>query len=101
MLACYINHFVQCQSRDLPLSIIMIPSFTSCFTSFYCLDPYFIFKVIILNILVYLLLFFCYSIQLYMYNCSIRVTAILEYLIQNSQPVKKNGALKKAMVKKM
>ena len=58
-----------------PLSYAVIPSFISCSLLFYCLDPYFIFKI---NILVCLV--FCYSIQLYMCNCSIRVTVVLEYL---------------------
>ena len=58
-----------------PLSYVVISSFISFFTAFYCLDPYFIFKI---NILVYLV--FCYSIQLYKCDCSIRVTDVLEYL---------------------
>ena len=28
-----------------PLSYAVIPSFISCFTTFYCIDPYFIFKL--------------------------------------------------------
>ena len=58
-----------------PPSYAVILSFISCFTTLYRFDLYFIFKLIILNILV-----FCYSIQLYyMCDCSIRVTAVLEY----------------------
>ena len=45
-----------------PLSYVVVLSFIYCFTTFYHLDPYL-------------------SIQLYnLYDCSIRVTAVLEYL---------------------
>ena len=37
---------------------------------------------------------------MYMCDCSIRVTAVLGYLIKNSQAVKKGAAPIKAMVKK-
>ena len=78
ILKCYNNHFVQCHSRDFPTSYVIL-SFIPCFTTFYCLDPYFIFKSIIFNI--YTSLFgFCYSIQLCTCDCSIGVTAVLEYL---------------------
>ena len=64
-----------------PPSYAVIPSFISCFTTFYCLNPYFIFKLILFNKLICSItgsLFgFCYSIQLYMCDCSIRVTAVL------------------------
>ena len=40
----YSNYFVRCQSRDFPLSYAAIPSFISCFTTVYCMDPY-IFKL--------------------------------------------------------
>ena len=56
-------------------------------TTFYCLDSYFLFKLITVNILVYLV-FWLYNIQLYgncsirvlyKHDCCIRVTALLEY----------------------
>ena len=34
-----------------PLSYAVIPSFISCFTAFYCIGPYFIFKITIFKIL--------------------------------------------------
>ena len=34
-----------------PPSYAVIPSFISCFTTFYCIDPYFFFKLTILKIL--------------------------------------------------
>ena len=43
----------------------------SCFTTFDHLDPDFIFELII---------FFCYGIELYTCGCSIRVTAVFEYI---------------------
>ena len=43
----YNNYFVQCQSRDFPPSYAVIPSFISRFTTFYCIDPYFIFNITI------------------------------------------------------
>ena len=36
-----------------PPSYVVIPSFISCFTTFYRLDPYFIFKLTIFNILAF------------------------------------------------
>ena len=50
-------------------SAVIVPSFISCFHYFYCLDPYYNLKF----------LFYCYRTQLYMYDCSIRVTVVLEY----------------------
>ena len=38
-LVCYNNYFVDRQSRDFSSSYAVIPSFISCFTTFYCLDP--------------------------------------------------------------
>ena len=61
-----------------PLTYAIITSFISCFTTFYCLNPYFSFLHLIFDILVCLA--FCYRIQLYTCDCSIRVTAVLGYL---------------------
>ena len=50
---------------------IVIPLFISCFTTFYCLDPYFIFEFIIFNVLV------CY--YGYSYDNYAHVTVSLKY----------------------
>ena len=42
-------NFAQCQSSDFPA---VISSFISCFTTFYCIDPYFIFTLTFKKILV-------------------------------------------------
>ena len=39
-------YFVQCQSRDFLTELCC--NIISCFTTFYCIDPYFIFKLTIL-----------------------------------------------------
>ena len=52
-----------------PLSYAVIPSFISCFTTFYCLDPYLTFKLIIFNIPVFVFFVIPYSF--------IRVTVLL------------------------
>ena len=60
-------YFVQCQSRDLPLNYAVTPSFISCLTTFYCIDPYFIFKLTIFKIQV--CLFFCCGAVSYNITC--------------------------------
>ena len=60
-----------------PPSYAVIPSFTSCFTTFYCLDPYFILNLIVNSLFSFFVITHNYTC---MHDCSIRVTAELEYL---------------------
>ena len=47
----YNNYFVQCCTKvgTFPPSYAVIPSFISCFTTFYCIGPFFIFNLTFLT----------------------------------------------------
>ena len=57
------------------LWVSVTPLFIFLLCYFYCLDPYFIFNINYTTMFV----MFCYSIQVYTCDCSISVTAALEY----------------------
>ena len=65
-----INHPVQCQHRNFLTELCCNAIIISCFCSFYCLYPCFINNLI-------------YFVIVYTCDCSIKMTAVLEYIKQH------------------
>ena len=53
------NNLLNAKVGTFPPSYAVIPSFISCSTTFYCIDVYFIFKLTIFKILVFLNMLLC------------------------------------------